>query len=89
MAPTKYKNFCRTGTETEDPMAVPRRVKLAAPHGVIYSGFSHAQRSYARNERKFAAQTRSDLNEQVPNAACDMICVVDKAAEDDEYLVVP
>ncbi len=30
------KILCRTGTDTEDPFAVPRRVEVAAPHSRLF-----------------------------------------------------
>ena len=97
------KILCRTGTDTEDPMAVPRRVELAAAHGglfwispqfqldlVMRNGLTQEmEENLLREVDQVYEEANIYVNQQVANAACEMISAVEQAAEEDEYFAVP
>jgi len=98
------KILCRTGTDTEDPIAVPRRVELAVSHGGLFwistafqldlvmrgNGLTQEmEEELLREVEQVYEDANVYLNEQVANAACDMIGAVEQAAEDDKFFAVP
>jgi hypothetical protein len=85
--------LCRTGTDIEDPMAVPRRVELEASHGglfwispafqldlVMRNGLMEEMGEDLMRELD---QANAQVNEQVASAAYEMVSAVEQAAEDD------
>jgi len=97
------KILCRTGTDTGDPTAVPRRVELAASHGglfwisptfqldlVMRNGLTQEmEEELLREVDQVYEEANIHLNEQVANVACDMISVLEEEDEEAKYFAVP